>query len=72
METRQCPHCESEIETVATSGMTCPICGLDPTLPRLGFDDGPAYFLAGDPRLEPIPMAEPIQPAEAIPPSAGF
>lgn len=71
METRHCPHCESEIETVATGRVTCPICGLGPDLPRLAFDDGPAYFLAGDPRLEPIPIAEPDAGPESLPPSVG-
>ena len=71
METRHCPHCESEIETAATGRVTCPICGLDPDLPRLAFDDGPAYFLAGDPRLEPISIAEPMLAAESVPPSVG-
>jgi hypothetical protein len=52
MVTRQCIHCEAEIEVPATSRITCPICGLDPDLPPLAyqFDDAPPFFLGGDPR----------------------
>jgi len=48
--TRTCPHCECDFEALVMGHATCPICGLDPSLPRLAFDDAPAYFLAGDPR----------------------
>lgn len=56
---RRCPHCESEIEVFEARRATCPVCGLDPDLPRLAFDDAPAYFFAGDPgALDPIPVAD--------------
>lgn len=52
MVTRQCTHCEAEIEVAAMDRVTCPVCGLDPDLPPLAyqFDDAPAFFLGGDPR----------------------
>jgi hypothetical protein len=56
MVTRRCVHCEADIEMLDGSGTTCPICGLDPDLPKLAFDDAPAFFFAGEPRLEPIPI----------------
>jgi hypothetical protein len=56
MVTRRCIHCEADIEMIDSSGTTCPICGLDPDLPKLAFDDAPAFFFAGEPRLEPIPI----------------
>ncbi len=59
MVTRRCTHCEGEIEMLEGSGTTCPICGLDPNLPKLAFDDAPAFFFAA-PRWEPIPVAVPV------------
>ena len=52
MVTRQCTHCQAEIEVPAADWITCPICGLDPELPPLAyqFDDAPPFFLGGDPR----------------------
>lgn len=50
MITRRCTHCEAEIEVLDQPHITCPMCELDPDLPRLAFDDAPAFFLAGDPR----------------------
>lgn len=52
MVTRQCTHCDSEIEVPAIDRINCPVCGLDPDLPplRYAFDDAPAFFMAGDPR----------------------
>ena len=52
MVTRQCIHCESEIEVPAMDRINCPVCGLDPDLPPLrhAFDDAPAFFMGGDPR----------------------
>jgi hypothetical protein len=52
MVTRQCIHCEAEIEVAVMDRATCPVCGLDPDLPPLAyqFDDAPAFFLGGDPR----------------------
>ena len=52
MVTRQCTHCDAEIEVPAKARINCPVCGLDPDLPPLAyqFDDAPAFFLAGDPR----------------------
>jgi hypothetical protein len=52
MVTRNCIHCEAEIEVPARDRITCPICGLDPDLPPLTyrFDDAPPFFLGGDPR----------------------
>ena len=49
MAIRHCPHCEFEVEW-ADGSRSGPVCGLDPSLPPLAFDDAPAYFLAGDPR----------------------
>lgn len=62
MITRSCRHCEAEIEVPVHGRVTCPICGLDPDLPRFAhdFDDAPAFFLGGDPRLEPIPVEVPV------------
>ncbi|HTE66894.1 MAG TPA: hypothetical protein VK736_11655 [Candidatus Binatia bacterium] len=62
MITRSCTHCETEIEVPVEGSITCPICGLDPDLPRFtyGFEDAPAFFLGGDPRrLAPIPVEVP-------------
>jgi hypothetical protein len=52
MVTRECIHCEAEIEVAAGDHVICPVCGLDPDLPPLAyqFDDAPAFFLGGDPR----------------------
>ena len=52
MVTRQCIHCDAEIEVPAKARINCPVCGLDPDLPPLAyqFDDAPSFFLAGDPR----------------------
>ena len=52
MVTRNCIHCEAEIEVHSAPHATCPICGLDLDLPPLAtqFDDAPAFFLGGDPR----------------------
>ncbi|HEY7464732.1 MAG TPA: hypothetical protein VH987_09925 [Candidatus Limnocylindria bacterium] len=57
MVTRQCTHCDAEIEVPARDRINCPVCGLDPDLPPLTyrFDDAPAFFLGGDPR-RPIPV----------------
>jgi hypothetical protein len=49
MVIRGCAHCESEIEVMADSRVTCPCCGLDPDLAPLAFEDAPAFSLAGDP-----------------------
>jgi hypothetical protein len=56
MVTRSCIHCEAEIEVLDDARTTCPICGLDPDLPRLAFDDAPAFFFSRQPRLEPMPI----------------
>ncbi len=56
MVTRRCIHCEAEIEVPDASGISCPICGLDPDVSKLAFDDAPAFFFAGEPRLQPIPI----------------
>jgi hypothetical protein len=54
MITRRCTHCEAEIEVLEDERITCPMCGLDPDLPRLAFDDAPAFFFTGDPgRVDP-------------------
>jgi hypothetical protein len=50
MVTRRCIHCEAEIEVLDEARITCPICGLDPDLPRVAFEDAPAFFFGGDPR----------------------
>ena len=60
MITRSCTHCETEIEVPVEGRVACPICGLDPDLPRFAtFEDAPAFFLGGDPRLEPISVEVP-------------
>lgn len=56
MVTRSCIHCEAEIEVLDEARTVCPICGLDPDQPRLGFDDAPAFFFSPYARLEPIPV----------------
>lgn len=62
MVTRLCKHCEAEVEVLAASQTSCPVCGLDPDLPGLAFDDAPAFFLGGDPRV-PVEMAAEPMPA---------
>ena len=64
MEFRRCTHCQSEIELPAESRV-CPVCGLDPDLPAIDFDDAPAFFLSGEPALAPIPIV-PGAPARVI------
>jgi hypothetical protein len=63
MVTRQCTHCDAEIEVPARDHINCPVCGLDPDLPPLAqsFDDAPAFFLAGDPR-RPISIEPELVP----------
>jgi hypothetical protein len=66
MVTRQCTHCEAEIEVPSRGRINCPVCGLDPDLPPLAFrfTDAPAFFLGGDPRrLQPIPVVAPDRSA---------
>lgn len=46
MVMRWCGHCEAEIEVSEEVRVVCPICGLDPTVSPLAFDDAPAFFLA--------------------------
>jgi hypothetical protein len=60
MVTRQCNHCDSEIEVPAVDPVNCPVCGLDPDLPplRYAFDDAPAFFMAGDPRRVSFEISE--------------
>jgi hypothetical protein len=53
MQVRRCAQCESEIELAADSRV-CPVCGLDPDLPAVDFDDAPAFFLSREPELAPI------------------
>jgi len=50
MVTRRCIHCEAEIEVLDEARTACPVCGLDPDLPRMAFDDAPAFFFAADAR----------------------
>ena len=64
MEFRRCPHCQSEIELPAESRV-CPVCGLDPDLPTVDFDDAPAFFLSGEPALAPITI-QPSVPSRVI------
>jgi hypothetical protein len=62
MVLRQCSHCQAEVEVPAVDQITCPVCGLDPSLPPLTytFDDAPPFFLAGDPRMASLEVAEPV------------
>lgn len=61
MVTRSCIHCEAEIEVLDEARTTCPICGLDPDLPRLAFEDAPAFFFSPYARFEPARLAvEPV------------
>lgn len=53
MEFRRCTNCRSEIELPVESRV-CPVCGLDPDLPTIDFDDAPAFFLSREPALQPI------------------
>lgn len=55
MIVRWCGHCESEIEVSAEARVICPVCGLDPSVAPLAFDDAPAFFLA-DAAREPEPV----------------
>jgi hypothetical protein len=57
MVTRSCIHCEAEIEVLDEARTTCPICGMDPDLPKLSFDDAPAFFFSPYARLEPVRVA---------------
>ena len=57
MVTRSCVHCEAEIEVLDEVRTSCPICWLDPDLPRLAFVDAPAFFFSAHARLEPIRVA---------------
>jgi hypothetical protein len=67
MVTRSCIHCEAQIEVLDEARTTCPICGMDPDLPKLSFDDAPAFFFSPDDapafffspyaRLEPVRVA---------------
>jgi hypothetical protein len=45
MEPRRCAHCLSAVDTTAEP-RSCPVCGLDPDLPAIDFDDAPAFFLS--------------------------
>jgi hypothetical protein len=62
MITRECTHCEAEIEVPPIDRITCPVCGLDPDLPPLSyrFDDTHVFFLGGDPRLAPAEAVVPV------------
>jgi hypothetical protein len=55
MQVRRCAQCDSRIELVAES-RECPICGLDPDLPAVDFDDAPAFFFSREHELAPIPI----------------
>lgn len=55
MVMRWCGHCETEIEVPDEQRMLCPVCGLDPSVLPLAFDDAPAFFLA-----PPVPEPEPV------------
>lgn len=46
MVIRWCGHCLTEIEVPDERLVTCPVCGLDPMVLPLAFDDAPAFFLA--------------------------
>jgi len=50
MVTRRCVHCEAEIEVLDEARTACPVCGLDPDLARVAFEDAPAFFFAADAR----------------------
>ncbi len=56
MVTRSCIHCEAEIEVLDEVRTSCPICGLDPEMPKLAFEDAPTFFFSAPARLEPIPV----------------
>lgn len=58
---RRCTNCRSEIELSAESRV-CPVCGLDPDLPAIDFDDAPAFFLSREPSLQPIAIEAGQQP----------
>jgi hypothetical protein len=53
MVMRWCGHCESEIEVSEDARVICPVCGLDPSVAPLAFEDAPAFFLA-ELDLEPV------------------
>jgi hypothetical protein len=55
MVMRWCAHCESDIEVMGDTYVTCPSCGLDPDIAPLAFEDAPAFWMASDPK----PMEQP-------------
>jgi hypothetical protein len=60
MSVRSCPHCEAALGRHISR---CPDCGLDPRLPRLAFEDAPAFFIAGDPRhIKALRVTSPLAP----------
>ena len=65
MVIRHCTHCDSEIEVPSVDPVNCPVCGLDPDLPRLrhAFDDAPAFFMAGDPRRVGFEVGQKVEVA---------
>lgn len=58
MITRRCAHCDAEIEIPDSRNSRCPVCGIDPDLPRATFDDAPPYYMSFEvteqPELEPV------------------
>lgn len=60
MITRRCAHCDAEVELPENRAVRCPVCGLDPDLPRATFDDAPPFYFAFEvaEELEPEAVAE--------------
>ncbi|HET9878607.1 MAG TPA: hypothetical protein VFQ81_04790 [Candidatus Limnocylindria bacterium] len=46
MITRRCTHCDADVELPQAHASRCPVCGLDPDLPRVSFEDAPPFYFA--------------------------
>lgn len=61
MITRRCAHCDTEVELPDSPASRCPVCGLDPDLPRATFDDAPPFYFAfeipDEATVEPEPVS---------------
>ena len=58
MITRRCTHCEAEVELPDSRASRCPVCGLDPDLPQVTFEDAPPFYFAFE-----IPEEAAVEPA---------
>lgn len=58
MITRRCAHCDAEVELPESRASRCPVCGLDPDLPQVTFDDAPPFYFAFEIPNESAPEPE--------------